>query len=111
MQLRADVCPITAENFRLLVTEELGYGIRMTRFHNITAPEGLYGGDFMGGTGTESASVFLCTFGVGVGRVSKESLCFVCVCVVQLQCCCSVSNVRGGRGCAQPDCLTMRTLT
>ena len=50
MQLRADVCPVTAENFRLLVTEELGYGFRMTRFHKVNEPDGLYGGDFMSGS-------------------------------------------------------------
>lgn len=61
MQLRADVCPVTAENFRLLVTEELGYGFRMTRFHKVNEPDGLYGGDFMSGTGDDSVSVFACT--------------------------------------------------
>lgn len=61
IQLRADVCPITAENFRLLVTNELGVGYRLTRFHSVSRPDGLYAGDYLSGTGEDSVSAFAST--------------------------------------------------
>ena len=46
IELRADVTPRTAENFRLLCNGEKGYGYRGCLFHRVLPNLFLHGGDF-----------------------------------------------------------------
>lgn len=59
MQLRADVCPLAAENFRTLCTgehKELAY--KGTRIHRIVEGSMIQGGDVTVGDGTGSTSIY-----------------------------------------------------
>lgn len=66
MELRADVVPLTAENFRCLCTGERGTGAwckkslhyKRTKFHRIVTGYCCQGGDFALGTGMGSESIF-----------------------------------------------------
>lgn len=65
-ELRGDVCPRTAENFRCLCTHELGFGFRGSRFHRIVPQLCCQGGDVTAGDGTGGRSCF------GEGRVFPD---------------------------------------
>lgn len=71
MQLRSDVAPLTAENFRALCTHERGFGYKGTRFHRIVEGHLAQGGDFVTQDGRGSASIYGgCCHGVIAGVVT-----------------------------------------